>query len=140
MARRLTKQKKEQFLGVIRETANVRLAARACGMSRTNLYNERERDPDFAAAWDEAVEDAVDKLEAEAWRRALEGFEEPVFQRGEQVGTVRKYSDRLMERLLEANRPQKYKTRYGFDVQQNGQMRVEIVSYKDVENDDADSV
>jgi hypothetical protein len=41
-------------------------------------------------AWDEAVEVATDALEREAWRRAVEGFDEP----GEVVGYVKKYSDR----------------------------------------------
>ena len=66
-------------------------------------------DPDFALAWDEAVNIAADALEREAWRRAVEGFEEPVHYRGEVVGYVKKYSDRMLELLLKAHRPEKYR-------------------------------
>jgi hypothetical protein len=37
--------------------------------------------------------------------RAVEGVERPVFQRGQQVGTIREYSDRLLMFMLKARRP-----------------------------------
>jgi hypothetical protein len=43
-----------------------------------------------------------DALEREAWRRAVEGFDEPVHYQGEVVGYVKKYSDRMLELLLKA--------------------------------------
>jgi hypothetical protein len=39
-------------------------------------------------------------LEAEARRRAVQGWDEPVFHQGRKVGTIRKYSDRMLEILL----------------------------------------
>ena len=62
-----------------------------------SFRDERARDPEFAADWDESMEQARGKVESELHRRAVEGYEEPVYQRGEKVGTVRKYSDRLLE-------------------------------------------
>ncbi len=76
-------------------------------MSRRSAYDLRAADRVFAELWDDATETAVDHLEREAWQRALEGHEEPVFQRGKKVGTVRKYSDRLLIFLLSGNRPER---------------------------------
>lgn len=103
-----TVRARDRFISVLAEFCNVSEAARAAGISRTAAYDWRQDDPDFAALWDEAESVAVDKLEREAWRRAVEGYEEPVFYLGEQKGTVRKYSDRLIEILLKGHRPEKF--------------------------------
>ena len=63
-------------------------------------------------AVDHAREEAADTLEAEARRRAIEGVEEPVFHKGERVGTVRKHSDLLLIFLLKGARPQKFRDNY----------------------------
>jgi hypothetical protein len=106
-----TEKRKEQFLKELANRANVSDAARAAGVGRRTAYDWRAADEAFAAAWDEAVEHAVDELEREAWRRAAEGFDEPVYQKGELVGTVRRYSDHLMSVLLKAHRPEKFRER-----------------------------
>ena len=46
----------------------------------------------------------------------MDGYEEPVFHRGEVCGHVRRYSDRLMELLLCGHRPEKYRNRTDQDV------------------------
>lgn len=59
------------------------------------------------------VQDAVDTLEKEAWRRAFEGVTrtEPIMYQGERVAekVIVEYSDKLMELMLKANRPHKYR-------------------------------
>ena len=97
-----------QFFETLRETGNIRSSARAAGIGRATAYRYRAYD-DFRAAWDEALDDAVDMLEAEAWRRAKDGVEKPVFHGGQQVGTVREYSNNLLQFLLRAHRPAKYR-------------------------------
>jgi hypothetical protein len=97
------------FLDTLRETSNVTASAAATGVSRDAFYRARENDPAFAAAWDEAVEVATDALEAEARRRAITGVEEPVYYLGKEVGRIRKYSDRMLEILLKAHRPGKFR-------------------------------
>src|SRR4051812_1251527 len=67
------------FLAAFRDTGNVRRACEAAGKSRTVVYEHRKADPGFAAAFDEAREDAADLLEGEARRRAVDGVDEPVF-------------------------------------------------------------
>ena len=103
---KLTDRAKEKFLELVRATCNVSEAARAIGMARRSLYDARTRDSEFAQLWDVAVEEASDRLEGEAWRRAVEGWDEPVFFQGKVVGAVRKYSDRMLELLLKGHRPE----------------------------------
>jgi hypothetical protein len=69
----------------------------------------RKQDPGFASAWEEAEESAADALEAEAWRRAVDGVPEPLISAGKvvhdddgQALAIRRYSDILMLALLKA--------------------------------------
>lgn len=105
---------REAFLKELRRRGNVSDAARAAGVDRSTPYRWREAEPEFAAAWDEAIESVMDAMEGEAYRRAVEGVDEPVFGRiakdtDGQIGTIRKYSDTLMNTLLKAHRPEKYR-------------------------------
>jgi hypothetical protein len=59
--------------------------------------------------WEDARREAADWLEKEAWRRAMTGWLEPVYQKGEKVGSIRRFSDQLLLRLMEANNPEKFK-------------------------------
>lgn len=63
----------------------------------------------YAAAYVEAEACAVEVWEAEVKRRAYEGVEEPVYQKGQLVGFIRKYSDLLAIFHLKGARPEKYR-------------------------------
>lgn len=106
---KLTSEKEAEFLTFIAETANVTRASEKIGMSRQRMYELRDEDPDFRKRWDAAVEIGTDALEDEATRRALEGWEDPVFYQGKNVSTIRKYSDVLLIVQLKARRPGKYR-------------------------------
>ena len=58
-------------------------AARRVGVSYSAVMALKANNADFAHACDEALEEAVDRAEAEAWRRGVEGFEEPVVYQGQ---------------------------------------------------------
>jgi hypothetical protein len=104
--------KKRAFLAAYRETGNVRLACTAAQIGRSSHYRWQAEDHDYEVAFEQAKKDAVDVLEAEARRRAVEGWEEPVgWYKGEAGGTVRRYSDTLMIFLLKGAAPQKYRER-----------------------------
>ena len=108
-AARTRRQKQTTFLTVLRRTGSVTLAARAVGVSRRAHYHWVDHDPDYAAQVEHANEELADELEHEARRRALEGIDEPVFYKGERVGSYRRYSDPLMILLLKAKRPEQFK-------------------------------
>lgn len=116
------------FLAALAETGIVLHAAAAAGIQRNTAYNRRLNDPDFAAAWDEAIEDAADRLEQEARRRAYEGTDEPVFYRGEQCGAIRRYSDRLLEFLLKGMRPHKFRENHSLE--HSGNLNHEVIVKK----------
>lgn len=101
------------FLLALSKTGNVSDACRASKKSRSWAYEQREADESFKRAWDEAMDQAVDALEAEARRRAVQGVDKPVFYKGKRVRTrVREYSDVLLIFLLKAARPDKYRENY----------------------------
>lgn len=116
------------FLAALGRTANIRAACVDAGVSRSAVYERRDNHPDFAASMAASLEDAVDDLELEARRRALEGCERPVFGSGGpgvgsvQVGSVVEYSDTLMVFLLKAHRPAVY--RENVRVEHTGHMKV----------------
>jgi hypothetical protein len=91
------------FLDKLAETANVTLAAREAGYSPSTFYAHRKVNPALAVAWDEAEAIGVRALEAEATRRAFQGWTEPIYQKGVKVGAIRKYSDSLLMFLLKAH-------------------------------------
>jgi hypothetical protein len=95
---------KPAFLEFLRASASVTDSARGAGVSRRGTYKAREKDEEFREAWEDALEEATDALEAEARRRALEGVREPVFYQGKEVGSVQRYSDTLLIFLLKGRR------------------------------------
>ena len=108
------------FLDVLRETGNISLSAKACKLTRQNVQQHRDRNPEFAKVWDDAYQDAMDKLEREAWRRAAEGTEKPQMFQGRQIGIIREYSDRMMEMLLMGGRPEKYAHKFRGEITGKG--------------------
>lgn len=103
-----TAKVRETFLSTLAHACNVSEACRVAGIGRMTAYKWRDDDPVFAEAWQAAVDEAVDKLEREAWRRGVEGVEKPVTYQGEITTTYLEYSDRMLEILLKAHRPEKY--------------------------------
>ena len=111
MIRRRTPEKDEAFVEALRLGASIAKAARAAGYSRASIYEWRQADEAFRAAWEEALEEGTDRLEDEAFRRAHDGVPKPVFYKGDRIATVQEYSDTLTIFLLKARRPGKFKER-----------------------------
>ena len=113
MANRTTRtpEKDEAFVEALRLGASIAKAARAAGYSRASIYEWRQADEAFRAAWEEALEEGTDRLEDEAFRRAHDGVPKAVFYKGDRIATVQEYSDTLTIFLLKARRPEKFKER-----------------------------
>ena len=62
-------------------------------MGRRTVYDLRERDPEFAAAWDSALFESVDRCEEKAFDMAWKG------------------DSQLLQFILKAHRPEKYRER-----------------------------
>lgn len=108
---RMAQQKKVAFLEQFGTLGTVTHAARAANVPRRTVYDWLERDAQFRLDFAEAEQEALDSLEQEAVRRARDGVEEPVYQGGSLIGTVRKYSDTLLIFLLKGGRPSKFRER-----------------------------
>lgn len=88
----LTADRKAAFLDVlISSGGNVTRAAKLLGMTRQNVYLWTQNDPAFAELFNDALEAGTDNLEERAYVRAMDT------------------SDRMMELLLKARRPEKYR-------------------------------
>jgi hypothetical protein len=59
------------FLRALAKSPSVTAACRAAGVPRMTAYDHRERDPEFAAKWDSALNESLDTLEAALYQRAL---------------------------------------------------------------------
>ena len=135
MARAMTEKTRQRacevFLAELAKRGNVSAAAELTGLARGTFYVWRDEDADFKVAWDEALETAIDAMELEARRRAVEGVEKPIVGRvgKDQDGIityVREYSDSLMTLLLKAHRPDKYRERQ--DVHHSGTVEIEYTN------------
>ena len=99
-------QAKHAFLKCFAQWANISYACEMAGVARRNVYDWQERDEDFSRAFKIAESAATERLEREAWRRAVDGspYKRTSYWHGEPVGTDEKieYSDQLLQLLLRA--------------------------------------
>ena len=105
----------EKFLESLAELPSRGQALQKTGLTRHQIAERLRNDKDFAAKYVEAWELGIDAMEDEAVRRAVLGWQEPVFTRDGYAGEVTKYSDTLLIHLLKGNR-RKYR---GDDPNQN---------------------
>lgn len=98
------------MLAQLRVTGNITKSAEMAGISRQTYYHSYQQYPDFAAMADDALEQFRDSLEYVALSRALDG------------------SDRMLELLLRANLPNKYRERSEVQQTITHDYRVEIGS------------
>jgi len=120
------------FLEALAATGNVSEACRQAKLHRQTVYHRRHNYESFALLWQEAEDIAADALEAEARRRAIEGWDEPVFYQGVQTGVIRKYSDALLQTLLKGWRPERYKDRQQVDF--SGSFKADVQVYRIPDN------
>ena len=93
------------FLAALEAGWSVSHAAANTTVHRRRFYDLRDADEKFAAQWDDAVVVGTHALEDEARRRAVDGWDEPVYQGGKLVGQVHKYDSGLIQFLLRKRDP-----------------------------------
>lgn len=106
------KRKTRMLKNIVDTGGRITKAAEFTGVSKGMHYYWLKHDPEYAAAYEIAKEQAADVLEAEVVRRAVEGVEEPVYYQGKVVGHVRRYSDNLLMFMLKGMRPFKFRDNY----------------------------
>ena len=70
--KRLPEASQLRFLALLSDGFSVTSAARTANIARRTLYDARDRDAVFRAAWDEAVEAGADRIQDEVRDRALD--------------------------------------------------------------------
>lgn len=108
-APKIAHPEKAAFLAAYEQNCSVVKSAKVAGIARRTHYDWMANDQEYTALFHEAHQEAVDRLEREARRRAIRGVKEPVYYKGEVVGYKRKYSDTMLAMLLNANLPEKYR-------------------------------
>lgn len=101
-------ERKRLFLVSLRRGDSVLTACALVGISNRTAYRHRERDPDFARAWELARRMHTMPLELAAFERGVTGIEEPVYRYGKLSHTRRHLSDGALMKLLAAEQPDKY--------------------------------
>lgn len=119
--------RRKAFLAAFAVTASVHAAGKAAGIDPCQHYRWMQKDPAYAAEFEAAVQQAAQVIEDEAVRRAIHGVEEPVVYRGafttiqvrdpntnqftgeRRILTLNKKSDALLQTLLKAWLPRKYR-------------------------------
>ncbi len=121
-----TNAKQNAFLKAYARHGTVTHASRDAGVHVSYHYNWLEIDPEYPEKFKFAHQEAVEALEKEARRRALEGVEEPTgWYKGEPGGFVKKYSDTLLIFLLKGALPEKYKDRFEHTGKNGGPIEVQ---------------
>ena len=124
--RHIKHPKKRALLTAYAECGNIRLAASIAGIDRRTHYRWTKSDDAYAADLTIAKDQAVDRLEQEAWRRGREGVQRPVYQGGKLVGYEQVYSDVLLIFLLKGARPEVYRERFDHELHAPESLRVAI--------------
>jgi hypothetical protein len=142
------------FLRAYEATGSISKAAEAAGIDRTQHYRRLKQDKNYAQAFAESTELAINVLEEEALRRAVYGVDEPVvfkgrfsydkvrgkdgrLKRSSEPLAIRKYSDSLLQFLLRGARPEKYRERYEHTGPAGGPIenKLEVVFVERIERD-----
>lgn len=103
-------ERQRQFIELLAETGSVRAACRRLGVGEHHIYKLRNHPEaaSFRKAWEAALDLGIARIEDVAMDRALNGVEEPVYHRGELVGTRRAYNDRLLMFMLRNRAPERF--------------------------------
>jgi len=103
------KKNQLKFIEEFALTGNVTISAIKAHVHRATVYDWKKNSPEFEAAFEDAEEQAADRIEDEMLRRAYHGVKEPVYQGGKKVGTITRYSDTLLIVLAKARRPSRFR-------------------------------
>lgn len=98
--------KKKLLLEGLSRHYTITAACEYAGISRPTAYAWKDEDPAFAAAWEEARNQAVERLEESAYERASRG------------------NDVLTIFLMKGMRPEKYRDTFKADINASGEFKI----------------
>ncbi len=116
-SKRWTIKKESIFLEILQQTGNVTKATSKAGLDRSLVYRRRNMHPKFREKWQNAMDQALDYLEAYLWDKAL-GKNVDASSDGQVV------DEKIAIFLLKAHRPEIFgdgKKRHDMDDKTKGQ-------------------
>ncbi|HVZ80317.1 MAG TPA: hypothetical protein VHE12_05870 [bacterium] len=100
---KFTPKAKEKFLQCLQNGDTIVQAAEKAGVSRQTPYDHMKADAKFAEQVAMSNEIGAEAhLLPVAINRARDGWEEPVFYEGAEVGTIRRFDNNLLWKLIQA--------------------------------------
>jgi hypothetical protein len=79
----LLRVQQDAFIEAFEKTALIEHACRAARIPEATVRRWRKEDPDFAERYEDAIRYSLERIEAEALRRAVDGVDEPIVHRGQ---------------------------------------------------------
>jgi hypothetical protein len=129
------KRKILRFLTALRDNGGcVWQAVSTSGLAYRTASRWRAEDSQFDKDWEEAKAIGMLRVEEEAIRRAYAGTGKKVYYKGEVVGEVTEYSDRLIEFILKGHFPEKYKERYRDTPETSNDIPIGVSIYDAIRN------
>ncbi len=101
-SKRWSNKKEALFLEVLQQTGNVTKATTKAGLDRSLVYRQRNLRPDFREKWQNAMDQALDYLEAYLWDKAMGKDVNEVYDTEE----GRLVDEKIAIFLLKAHRPE----------------------------------
>ncbi len=123
---------KRQVIDVVAHGWSITRAGEKVDVSYITICNWRKKDKDFDAAIEAAYHQGTDRIEDEAYRRAVQGTQKPVFYQGEECAVVTEYSDSLLTTLLKGRRPEVYRDRLGISGPNGGPVETVDVTAREL--------
>jgi hypothetical protein len=104
----LSYRRRQTFIKVYSQTGNMTYAASKAGWHPSIPKSLRRADPAFREQMDYAAAVSLDILKAEAFRRGVHGWQEPVFGKDGIKGYVTRYDSKMLDRLIGSKDPDWY--------------------------------
>lgn len=125
----ITVEKIDNFLCRLEQTGLLGQSAQEAGLAFITVKRLQRDDEDFAAYMEDAMNTYRESLEREAHRRAVDGWDEPVFSQklGCEIGVIRKYDPRLLELMLKRHIPA-YREKFEGEIKVTGGVLVAPVT------------
>ena len=121
---RSRKARQVKFLKAFLTAGTVAGAVHLTKITRQTHQTWLETDPNYVARFSDARKELAERVEAEMWRRGVEGVEEPAFYKGERIGFVRKRSDQCLIHLAKVMLPATRRDRERTLLEQSEEMTV----------------
>lgn len=102
---RMTGDQKAEFVRLMHRSGVAEYVLAHLGLTRTDLKAAQEADLSFAQACDDSLQIRRATIEEEVTRRAIDGWDEPVYHRGELAGHIRRFSDPMLALLARRHIP-----------------------------------